>query len=52
MVSIAEFVGQAPSDDINFAKFLIDEGIDSISLTPDSVIKTIWSLNQLSTLDG
>jgi pyruvate,water dikinase len=32
--------GQAPSDYPEFAKFLIDRGIDSISLNPDSVIKT------------
>jgi len=30
--------GQAPSDYPEFAKFLIDEGISSLSLTPDSVI--------------
>ena len=33
--------GQGPSDFPDFAQFLIEEGIDSISLTPDSVIKTI-----------
>jgi pyruvate,water dikinase len=33
--------GQAPSDYPDFAKFLIDEGIDSISLNPDSVINII-----------
>ena len=32
--------GQGPSDYPEFAKFLIDEGIDSISLTPDTIIKT------------
>jgi pyruvate,water dikinase len=32
--------GQAPSDYPDFAKFLIERGIDSISLNPDSVIKT------------
>lgn len=32
--------GQAPSDYPEFAKFLIDEGIDSISLNPDTIIKT------------
>lgn len=30
--------GQAPSDYQEFAQFLIDQGIDSISLSPDSVI--------------
>ena len=32
--------GQAPSDYPDFAAFLVDSGIDSISLNPDSVIKT------------
>ena len=30
--------GQAPSDHIGFAEMLVDAGIDSISLNPDSVI--------------
>jgi pyruvate,water dikinase len=32
--------GQAPSDYIEFAEFLVKKGIDSISLNPDSVLKT------------
>lgn len=35
------FCGQQPSDDINFAKFLINNGIDSISVTPDSILNTL-----------
>ena len=38
--------GQGPSDFPDFAEFLIDEGIDTISLTPDSVIKTIKMIHQ------
>ena len=34
------FCGQQPSDSIEFCNFLINEGIDSISVTPDSVLKT------------
>jgi pyruvate,water dikinase len=33
--------GQAPSDYPEFTRFLIDLGIDSISLNEDSVIKSI-----------
>jgi pyruvate,water dikinase len=33
--------GQAPSDFVDFAKFLVEEKIDSISLNPDTVIKTM-----------
>jgi pyruvate,water dikinase len=33
--------GQAPSDSPDFAEFLVECGIDSISLNPDSVINTI-----------
>jgi len=32
--------GQAPSDYPDFARFLVEEGIDSISLNPDVVIRT------------
>jgi pyruvate, water dikinase len=32
--------GQAPSDYPEFARFLVAQGIDSISLNPDSVVKT------------
>ncbi len=31
--------GQAPSDYPEFAQFLVEQGIDSISLTPDTVLK-------------
>jgi len=36
--------GQGPSDFPDFAQFLVEKGIDSISLTPDSVIKTIRAI--------
>ncbi len=38
--------GQAPSDYPEFAQFLIDEGIESISLNPDTVIKTLMMLSK------
>jgi pyruvate,water dikinase len=36
--------GEAPSYFPNFAKFLIDQGIEAISLNPDTVVKTILTL--------
>jgi len=36
--------GQAPSDLPEFAEFLMKEGIESMSLNPDTVIKTILNL--------
>jgi pyruvate,water dikinase len=36
--------GQAPSDYPDFAKFLVNEGIESMSLNPDTVIKIIMAL--------
>lgn len=36
--------GQAPSDYPEFAQFLVKEGIDSISLNPDSVMKTTLAI--------
>ena len=36
--------GQAPSDYPEFAQFLVKEGIDSMSLNPDTVIKIIMAL--------
>ncbi|MEO1300500.1 MAG: putative PEP-binding protein, partial [Cyanobacteria bacterium J06636_16] len=42
--------GQAPSDYPEFARFLVEQGIDSISLNPDSVIKTILDIAELERL--
>ncbi len=38
--------GQAPSDYPEFARFLAKEGIDSMSLNPDTIIKTMIDLNK------
>jgi pyruvate,water dikinase len=37
--------GQGPSDFPDFAQFLVAEGIDSISVTPDSLIKTLHAIH-------
>lgn len=39
--------GQAPSDFLDFAKFLVEEKIDSISLSPDTVIKTMIEIGKM-----
>jgi pyruvate,water dikinase len=47
--------GQAPSDYPEFARFLMEQGIDSISLNPDSVLKTLVDVattEQTSKLSG
>jgi pyruvate,water dikinase len=38
--------GQAPSDYPEITRFLIDRGIDSISLSPDSVISTLSTIKE------
>ena len=38
------FCGQQPSDSIEFCNFLIENGIDSISVTPDSLLNTLNNL--------
>ena len=38
--------GQAPSDFPDFATFLVELGIDSISLNPDSVVKTMIAIRK------
>lgn len=38
------FCGQQPSDSAEFCNFLIAENIDTISVTPDSALKTIKNL--------
>ena len=38
--------GQAPSDYPEFAQFLVKAGIDSISITPDALLKTLNAINQ------
>lgn len=39
--------GQAPSDYPEFAEFLVEAGIDSMSLNPDSVLKTILNIAEV-----
>ena len=39
--------GQGPSDFPDFAQFLVQHGIDSISVTPDSIIKTVKAIYEI-----
>lgn len=39
--------GQAPSDYPEFARFLVGQGIDSISLNPDSLLKTTSAILEM-----
>jgi len=44
--------GQAPSDYPQFARFLVEAGIDSISLAPDTVVKTTMDIKKTETKLG
>lgn len=39
--------GQGPSDFPDFSAFLVEEGIDSISVTPDSMLKTLKVIREV-----
>jgi pyruvate,water dikinase len=39
--------GQGPSDFPDFAQFLVELGIDSISVTPDSLVKTVRAIAEV-----
>ena len=39
--------GQAPSDYPEFTKFLVENGIDSISLMPDSLVKSKINIKRI-----
>lgn len=43
--------GQAPSDFPDFAKFLVEIGISSMSVTPDTVIRTIKLVAEQESID-
>ena len=44
--------GQAPSDYPEFARFLVEMGIDSMSLNPDSVLKTTLDIAKVEGATG
>jgi len=39
--------GQASADMPDFAQFLVSEGIDTISITPDSILKTLKAISEV-----
>src|SRR5437867_8657859 len=39
--------GQAPSDYPEFAQFLVEQGIESLSLNPDAVLKTLPAIAEI-----
>lgn len=39
--------GQAPSDHPEFAEFLVEHGIDSLSLNPDSVLEVVHRISEI-----
>ena len=43
--------GQGPSDFPDFSAFLVEEGIDTISVTPDSILKTLKVINEVEKQD-
>jgi pyruvate,water dikinase len=44
--------GQAPSDYPEVARYLVEQGIDSISLNPDSVVATVRNLVEVERMFG
>jgi pyruvate,water dikinase len=44
--------GQAPSDHIEVARYLVELGIDSISLTPDRVLQTMQVVGEIEAALG
>ncbi|MDP3082823.1 MAG: phosphoenolpyruvate synthase [Rubrivivax sp.] len=44
--------GQAPSDHIEIARYLVELGIDSISLTPDRVLRTMQVVQEIEAASG
>jgi len=44
--------GQAPSDHIEIARYLVELGIDSISLTPDRVLRTMQAVREIEEVQG
>jgi pyruvate,water dikinase len=44
--------GQGPSDFPDFAQFLVELGIDSISVTPDSIVKTLKAIAEVEKAIG
>jgi len=44
--------GQAPSDYTDFTEFLVRQGIDSISVNPDALLKTLHTVSEVEALQS
>jgi pyruvate,water dikinase len=42
--------GQGPSDHPDFAQFLVEKNIDSVSITPDALLKTVVAISEIERL--
>ena len=52
MGKVVGICGQAPSDYADFTEFLVRQGIDSISVNPDALLKTLHTVAEVEALQS